>query len=334
MVHFDALSSNAAIAGSSALSASVASRPPPECRFLELNSHSLFSKYFSESGKLVHALFDSIIDALRSDEQLRYFILIDEVESLASQRGLAAASDPQDAVRAGNAVLAELDRLRSFPNVLILATSNLTQMIDTAFGDRADIRQYIPPPSREARYQILASQVQEMLRVAQQDSISAASVPIVNDVAGLGSNAQLMSYRQLRRVEATMAAATAAAASAAASSSSSSAAAAPAAAVSPEYLVSLQLAIVAASCPSVGGRLLRRAPVRALADWNASRPGVPMPLSRYLARLAATLRREVKDAQRMHRSKHTPTAATTTPNSVASSSSVAAAPVDSDAPMN
>lgn len=351
LVHFHAASGAAEIAVSPASSSGSAARPPPECRFLDLNSHSLFSKFFSESGKLVHALFDSIVDALQADPQLRYFILVDEVESLAAQRGLGA-SDPQDAVRAGNAVLNELDRLRSYPNVLVLCTSNLTAMIDTAFGDRADIRQYIGPPSREARYEILASQVQEILRVGSSSSSSAqdptsvqtAAAPIYNDVPGLGL--KLLSYRQLKRAEAAMDAAAASAARSAASSTAAAAAAAAATValpgVSPEFVVSLQLAIVAASCPAgVGGRLLRRAPVRALADWNAARPGVPMPLSRYIARLGATLRREIKDAQQMSNSKHTPTAATTTPKIAAPSSSsssaaaaAAAAPMDSDTTMN
>jgi SpoVK/Ycf46/Vps4 family AAA+-type ATPase len=38
--------------------------------------------------------------------------------------------------QAGNAVLTQLDRLKRYPNVLVLCTSNLTEMIDEAFTDR------------------------------------------------------------------------------------------------------------------------------------------------------------------------------------------------------
>lgn len=42
-----------------------------------------------------------------------------------------------------------------YPNVLVLTTSNITEAIDLAFVDRADIKQYIGNPSGPARYQVL-----------------------------------------------------------------------------------------------------------------------------------------------------------------------------------
>jgi len=50
-------------------------------------------------------------------------------------------------------------------NVLILTTSNITGVIDVAFLDRADVRQYIGLPSSGAIYQILYSCIQELIRV-------------------------------------------------------------------------------------------------------------------------------------------------------------------------
>jgi len=50
-------------------------------------------------------------------------------------------------------------------NVLILTTSNITGVIDVAFLDRADVRQYIGLPSAGAVYQILYTCVQELTRV-------------------------------------------------------------------------------------------------------------------------------------------------------------------------
>lgn len=37
-------------------------------RLLEINSHSLFSKWFSESGKLVQRLFTSITELVDEDD--------------------------------------------------------------------------------------------------------------------------------------------------------------------------------------------------------------------------------------------------------------------------
>jgi hypothetical protein len=40
----------------------------------------------------------------------------------------------------------QLDALKAYPNVLVLTTSNITEAIDLAFVDRADIKAYIGPP--------------------------------------------------------------------------------------------------------------------------------------------------------------------------------------------
>jgi len=49
--------------------------------------------------------------------------------------------------------------------VLILTTSNVTSAIDAAFIDRADIKQFIGLPPPAARFQVLASCVDELARV-------------------------------------------------------------------------------------------------------------------------------------------------------------------------
>jgi len=132
---------------------------------LEINAHSLFSRWFSESGKLVQKLFSRIHD-LVDDPDVFVCVLIDEVESLTAARKAAiAGSEPSDAIRAVNALLTQIDRLQTKQNVMIIATSNLTEAIDLAFIDRADIKQYIGPPSEMARYEILRSCISELCRV-------------------------------------------------------------------------------------------------------------------------------------------------------------------------
>lgn len=138
----------------------------PTASLLEINSHSLFSRWFSESGKLVAKLFESIhalADA--EDGSTLVCVLIDEVESLAAARQSSMnGNEPSDAVRVVNALLTEVDRLRARPNVLVLATSNLTEAIDPAFLDRADLKQYVGPPVLVARYRILLSSIVELVR--------------------------------------------------------------------------------------------------------------------------------------------------------------------------
>ena len=137
---------------------------------LEIKSHSLFSKWFSESGKLVAKLFDRIKEMVEDEPNALFCVLIDEVESLASSRmnngsGGSGSAEPSDAVRAVNSVLTSLDSIRSYANVLILTTTNITGSIDTAFVDRVDLKQYIGYPCLEARYEILKSCIEELIRV-------------------------------------------------------------------------------------------------------------------------------------------------------------------------
>ena len=128
----------------------------------EINSHSLFSKWFSESGKLVMKMFEQIQEVIEMESNL-VCVLIDEVESIAYARGNISTNEPSDSVRVVNAVLTQLDRIKKHPNVLIVTTSNLTASIDLAFLDRADIVTYIQQPSIEAVYKIISSAIVELI---------------------------------------------------------------------------------------------------------------------------------------------------------------------------
>ncbi|GAQ79558.1 AAA-type ATPase [Klebsormidium nitens] len=136
----------------------------PQAQLVEVNAHSLFSKWFSESGKLVTKLFQKIQELVEEEGSL-VFVLIDEVESLTAARQAAlSGSEPSDSIRVVNALLTQIDALKTRPNVVILTTSNITAAIDVAFVDRADIKAYIGLPSLQARYEILRSAVYELAR--------------------------------------------------------------------------------------------------------------------------------------------------------------------------
>lgn len=126
----------------------------------EINSHSLFSKWFSESGKLVMKMFQQIQEIIEMESSL-VFVLIDEVESIAFARG-QCQNEPSDSVRVVNSVLQQIDKIKKHPNVMIIATSNLTSSIDLAFLDRADIVLHVGQPTVEAVYKILASVISEL----------------------------------------------------------------------------------------------------------------------------------------------------------------------------
>ena len=165
---------------------------------IELNSQAIFSKWFSESGKMVSQVFrevrnlatalstfedDNIISGGNHGEPTvsaaspsssqgsgippnrRFvFLLIDEVESLTISRSKSIhSSEPTDAVRVVNTILTEIDKLRHLPNVFVLTTSNLCDSIDSAFLDRVDLLFEFGHPSQSARYHILTSALCELI---------------------------------------------------------------------------------------------------------------------------------------------------------------------------
>lgn len=112
-------------------------------------------------------LFDEIKNMVQNENAL-VCILIDEIESLAHARNLCSnGTEPSDSIRVVNALLTQLDQIKRYPNVLILTTSNMTQAIDEAFVNRADIKQYLGYPSERTIYSIYESCLEELMRVCR-----------------------------------------------------------------------------------------------------------------------------------------------------------------------
>ncbi|KAH0813231.1 hypothetical protein GEV33_009558 [Tenebrio molitor] len=131
---------------------------------IEINSHSLFSKWFSESGKLVTKMFTKITEIVENSNLL-VCVLIDEIESLAHARNQCiSGNEPSDSIRVVNAVLTQIDQIKRHSNVLILTTSNITESIDLAFIDRADIKQYLGLPTPPAIYKVYHSCLEELVK--------------------------------------------------------------------------------------------------------------------------------------------------------------------------
>ena len=106
-------------------------------------------------------------DMVLDDPDSLVCVLIDEVESLAASRDSSSGGDPGDAMRAVNSLLTSLDKLKPFPNVLVMATTNLhlTGSVDAAFVDRCDILVQVQMPPVKARYKIFVSCILELARV-------------------------------------------------------------------------------------------------------------------------------------------------------------------------
>ncbi|KAB8212494.1 cytochrome C1 family-domain-containing protein [Aspergillus parasiticus] len=148
-----------------------------KARVLNLPSRELDglweSKFFGESGKLVSKTFENIESMLEEEEDTFFCVIIDEIETLAARRERAlGGNEPFDAVRAVNALLTGLDRLKTHANVVVICTSNLVTALliyiaiaqDQAFLDRVDIKQFIPYLSNRAIYGIYKECLEELSR--------------------------------------------------------------------------------------------------------------------------------------------------------------------------
>ena len=226
---------------------------------VEINSHSLFSKWFSESGKLVQKMFTEI-KRLMEDSRALICVLIDEVESLtAARKNAMSGSEPSDAIRVVNALLTQLDSIKNASNVLILTTSNITGAIDLAFVDRADIKQYVGHPSQAAVYQILHTCLQELMRKG-----------VVVDTSG----EPCLAYRQLMLagLQETEGGATRS---------------------------SLQLWRVAGKCKGLSGRSIRKISFLALALFSSASDRGSVSLSEFLVSLDKAVDRQITDREEL-----------------------------------
>lgn len=261
----------------------------PAAQLIEINAHSLFSRWFSESGKLVARLFAHITE-LVDDEDSLVFLLIDEVESLtAARRAAVSGSEPSDAVRVVNAVLTAIDALRGRKNCMLLTTSNVSEAIDVAFIDRADIKAYIGPPSERARYDIIASCMAELMRVG-----------VINAPVTLPSHAE--AAHALEGVHRARSAALPAPAPAAAGSASAGVQVEAASAVPPEVLTTLPAAVATAvvlceaarAADGFSGRSLRKLPLQAHAKFVRAPACSPVAFAQAI-RLAVAAERAARD---------------------------------------
>lgn len=101
----------------------------------------------------------------QNDPRRIIIVLIDEIESIAISRHSGVMhGEAQDSLRATNALLTGFDRVRAYPNVVFMCTSNMIDCLDEAFVDRCAIQIPFQPPSEESQYKILKASVLELVK--------------------------------------------------------------------------------------------------------------------------------------------------------------------------
>jgi hypothetical protein len=135
-------------------------------KLIDINSNFLLSEYYSQSGKLLTLVFQRLKELANSYPDTFYIVLIDEVETLLTSRDLHSSNtnEPLDSLRAVNVILTQLDQIKKFKNILIITTSNLSEMLDSAFLDRADLKFFIKQPSLKGIYKIYMTCINELMK--------------------------------------------------------------------------------------------------------------------------------------------------------------------------
>ncbi|KAK5984078.1 hypothetical protein GCK32_011954 [Trichostrongylus colubriformis] len=126
----------------------------------------------------------SCIFTSSEDDRCMVFVLIDEIESLGMSRDASTSrGDPADSIRAVNALLTQIDRIRRRTNVIVLCTSNMEGCLDRALLDRADVVRHVGQPSANALYSILAKCVAELMRIGLV--VSDQQLPSIRELGGV-----------------------------------------------------------------------------------------------------------------------------------------------------
>ncbi len=118
--------------------------------FIYVKSTDILSKWYGESERKLHELFQ---EAKRRAPCILFF---DEFEAFGRSRDLYSTDDVGP--RLLSILLSEMDGLEEAGGVILVAATNMPELIDPALlrPGRFDKLLYIPPPNKEARMMIFA----------------------------------------------------------------------------------------------------------------------------------------------------------------------------------
>ena len=114
--------------------------------FISIKGPELLNKYVGESEKGVREVFE------KARSNAPTVVFFDEIDSIAGERG-ARMGDSGVGERVVSQLLTELDGLESLEDVVVIATTNRPDLIDTALlrPGRLDRHVHVPVPDRDAR---------------------------------------------------------------------------------------------------------------------------------------------------------------------------------------
>lgn len=120
-----------------------------EANFIQVKGPELLSMWVGKSEEGVRKIFE------RARQVSPCIVFFDEIDSLATRRGLEAGTRVHDQVL--NQLLAEMDGIEAMNNVVVIAATNRPDMLDPAIlrPGRFDRLVLVSPPGKEGRLEVL-----------------------------------------------------------------------------------------------------------------------------------------------------------------------------------
>jgi len=127
-----------------------------QSNFISVKGPELLNKYVGESEKGVREVFE------KARSNAPTVVFFDEIDSIAGERG-QGMSDSGVGERVVSQLLTELDGIESLEDVVVIATTNRPDLIDSALlrPGRLDRHVHVPVPDEEARRKIFEVHTQD-----------------------------------------------------------------------------------------------------------------------------------------------------------------------------
>lgn len=121
-----------------------------DSNFISIKGPELLNKYVGESEKGVREIFE------KARSNAPTIVFFDEIDALAAERGSGSTSSGVGE-RVVSQLLTELDGLENLEDVVVIATTNRPDLIDSALvrPGRLDRHIHVPVPDKQARLSVL-----------------------------------------------------------------------------------------------------------------------------------------------------------------------------------
>jgi transitional endoplasmic reticulum ATPase len=165
-----------------------------QSNFISIKGPELLNKYVGESEKGVREVFE------KARSNAPTVVFFDEIDSIAGERG-QQTGDAGVGERVVSQLLTELDGLEELEDVVVIATTNRPDLIDSALlrPGRLDRHVHVPVPDEEARRKILEVHTREkpLAEGVDLDDIAARTDGYVGaDLEALARQASMAASRE------------------------------------------------------------------------------------------------------------------------------------------